>query len=178
VKSPRQPRSSRVRYREFVDAYRAKRLDALADDDASTGERPDGESGPGDEKGSGPGDATRASRRRQYLREYLRWLWPHRLSLAALCVLALGAAGLQMIEPLFMRFIIDNVLLAESIDQSTRLERLQWAGGAFLAVILISSLITVARDYRQRLLNVRVMLALRRALFDRLLHLPCPGCGR
>ena len=30
------------------------------------------------------------------------------------------------------------------------------------------------RDYRQRLLNVRVMLSLRRSLFDRLLHLPLP----
>ena len=30
------------------------------------------------------------------------------------------------------------------------------------------------KDYRQRLLNVRVMLSLRRSLFDRLLHLPLP----
>jgi ATP-binding cassette subfamily B protein/subfamily B ATP-binding cassette protein MsbA len=32
----------------------------------------------------------------------------------------------------------------------------------------------MSKDYRQRLLNVRVMLSLRRALFDRLLHLPLP----
>ena len=32
----------------------------------------------------------------------------------------------------------------------------------------------VLKDYRQRLLNVRVMLSLRRSLFDRLLHLPLP----
>ena len=30
------------------------------------------------------------------------------------------------------------------------------------------------KDYRQRLLNMRVMLSLRRSLFDRLLHLPLP----
>ena len=36
------------------------------------------------------------------------------------------------------------------------------------------SLIGVLKDYRQRLLNMRVMLALRRSLFDRLLHLPLP----
>ena len=29
-------------------------------------------------------------------------------------------------------------------------------------------------DYRQRLLNTRVMLSLRRSLFERLLHLPLP----
>ena len=37
-----------------------------------------------------------------------------------------------------------------------------------------SGFIGVLKDYRQRLLNVRVMLSLRRALFQRLLHLPLP----
>jgi ATP-binding cassette subfamily B protein/subfamily B ATP-binding cassette protein MsbA len=41
-------------------------------------------------------------------------------------------------------------------------------------VIILSNLTNAAKDYRQRLLNVRVMLSLRRALFDRLLHLPLP----
>src|SRR5206468_12459236 len=36
----------------------------------------------------------------------------------------------------------------------------------------VSHAIGVLKDYRQRLLNVRVMLSLRRSLFDRLLHLP------
>jgi ATP-binding cassette subfamily B protein/subfamily B ATP-binding cassette protein MsbA len=35
----------------------------------------------------------------------------------------------------------------------------------------VSNLINLTKDYRQRLLNVRVMLTLRRALFERLLHL-------
>src|SRR5256885_952319 len=48
------------------------------------------------------------------------------------------------------------------------------AGAAFLAVIVISNLIQVFKDYRQRLLNVRVTLSLRRSLFQRLLHLPLP----
>jgi ATP-binding cassette subfamily B protein/subfamily B ATP-binding cassette protein MsbA len=88
--------------------------------------------------------------------------------------LALVAAGLQMIEPLFMRFIIDRVLLNTGLDRAARLSRLQLAGAAFLTAILLSSLVGVLKDYRQRLLNVRVMLSLRRSLFDRLLHLPMP----
>ena len=42
------------------------------------------------------------------------------------------------------------------------------------AVILLSNLIGALKEYRQRLLNVRVVLSLRRALFHRLLHLPLP----
>src|SRR5262249_6026953 len=90
-------------------------------------------------------------------------------------VLALFVAGLEMIEPLFMRFMIDRVLLNPELDSAARFSRLHLAGAVFLAVIIGSKLIGVVKDYRQRLLNVRVMLLLRRALFDRLLHLPLPN---
>jgi ATP-binding cassette subfamily B protein/subfamily B ATP-binding cassette protein MsbA len=46
------------------------------------------------------------------------------------------------------------------------------AGATFLAVITASSALNLARDYRQRLVNTRVMLSLRHSLFDRLVHLP------
>jgi ATP-binding cassette subfamily B protein/subfamily B ATP-binding cassette protein MsbA len=89
-------------------------------------------------------------------------------------VLALIGAGLQMIEPLFMRYIIDSVLLDEAIDTATRLNRLHLAGIIFLTVVIVSNVIGALRDYRQRLLNMSVMLSLRRSLFDRMLHLPLP----
>jgi len=108
------------------------------------------------------------------VREYLRWLWPHRYAVGAVFMLALLGAGLQMIEPLFMRFIIDRVLLNTALDAASRLGRLHLAGATFLGVIVLSTLIGVLKDYRQRLLNVRVMLSLRRSLFERLLHLPLP----
>ena len=89
-------------------------------------------------------------------------------------MLALIGTGLQMIEPLFMRFIIDRVLLNTALDTATRLNRLNLAGFTFLSVIILSSCVGITRDYRQRLLNTQLMLSLRRSLFDRLLHLPLP----
>jgi len=132
-----------------------------------------------DEDGRPAGDAEGApaparGRRRQLLREYLRWLRPHRYAFAAVFLLALARAALEMIEPLFMRFMIDRVLLNEAISRVQRLDRLHLVGGAFLAVVILSALLNVTKDYRQRLLNVRVMLSLRRALFEKLLHLPLP----
>jgi ATP-binding cassette, subfamily B, bacterial len=150
-------RSSRRRYRGFVTDYRHGRLD----------ER--------DRAGQSAGTADNdRQRRREYVRDYLRWLKPHRYAVAAVLLLAFMSAGLQMIEPLFMRFIIDRVLLNSAIDAAARLNRLHTAGAAFLAVILVSNLMGAFRDYRQRQLNVHVMLSLRRSLFDRLLHLPLP----
>ena len=49
------------------------------------------------------------------MRAYLRYLRPHLYGVAAIFLLALVAAGLEMIEPLFMRFIVDRVLLDPSV---------------------------------------------------------------
>ena len=153
---PVHPRSSRARFRQFLQDYRARRLDETAGaDDATPGAKP-------------------KSVRREYAKEYLRWLRPHAWGVAALFGLALAAAGLQMVEPLFMRFIVDKVLLASGLTAATRLARLHSAGAFFLGLIIASNLLSALKDYRQRLVNTKVMLALRRALFERLLMLPLP----
>ncbi len=169
----RRPRTSRERYRAFVQDYKHKRLDQVLEDEKN--QKPAAPTMPADDAEQAPeSQIERRGKRRQYLREYLRWLWPHRFGVGFVFMLALVIAGLEMIEPLFMRFIIDGVLLNDSLDQSSRLLRLNLAGGLFVAVIVLTRLVQVLKDYRQRLLNTQVMLALRRSLFDRLLHLPLP----
>ena len=151
-------RSSRQNYRRFQDRYRQRRLEDPAPGEATY--TPDERSRP--DRG----------RRREYMRDYLGWLKPHRAAIAVLFLLALVTAGLQMIEPLFMRYIVDDVLLDEALTADTRLRMLNLAGAAFLVVIALAAGLGVIRDYRQRLLNTRVMLTLRRSLFERLLSLP------
>mgnify|MGYP003347752273 CR=1 FL=1 len=80
---------------------------------------------------------------------------------------SLVVAGLQMIEPLFMRFIVDRVLLVTGVDTATRISRLNLAGAVFLAAILAQNLVNAYKEFRQRKLNTKVMLTLRRALFLR-----------
>jgi len=170
---PSRARSSRGRYRLFVDDYREGRLDDATD--AASGRKslaaatPEGGSTPG-----APGKARRPRTGRRYLRSYFEWLAPYRYPIGGLFLLALIGAGLEMAEPLFMRFIIDHVLLNRVLDAAARFRHLQIVGAVFLVVILFSNLLGAFRDYRQRLLNVHVMLSLRRALFERLLHLPLP----
>ena len=159
------PRSSRERYRAFVEDYHRRRLDAKLESQ--------GDAAPPEASGTAAA-AQRRGKRREYLRDYIRWLRPHRFAIAAVFGIAIAAAGLSMIEPLFMRFIVDRVLLAPDLDTAQRLVRLNLAGAAFIAVIVLAGLTDALKDYRQRLLNVRVMLSLRRALFHRLLHLPLP----
>ena len=152
------PHSSRQRYKLFLQDYKQRGLD----DPSEMGEAPP-------EAGA---RRLRRGKRREYLREYMRWLWPHRYAVGGLFAFALLAGGLEMIEPLFMRFIIDQVLLNDELASTTRLAHLHLAGGVFVGVIVLARLIGVVKDYRQKQLNVRVMLSLRRSLFERLLHLP------
>ncbi len=170
------PRSSRTRYHDFVQEYKERRLD-----DSRDGARKH----PGAESpdGAGPAEPERADGRkrwwrigtgRAYLREYVVWLRPHRYAVGFVFLLALIAAGLQMVNPLFMRFIVDHVLLGTGLTPLQRLAHLHVAGLVFLAVVVASNLVEALRDYRQRLLNVRVRLTLRRSLYERLLHLPLP----
>lgn len=156
--------SSRKRYRRFVDDYKTRRLDAAVDAEEHQGEPQD----------VSPTAFLRHGKQREYLRDYLRWLKPHRYAIAAVFGFALLAAGIELIEPLFMRYIIDRVLLNTQLDTATRLTHLHLVGAAFVGVIILSNLVGALKDYRQKLLNARVMLTLRRALFDRLLHLPLP----
>jgi ATP-binding cassette subfamily B protein/subfamily B ATP-binding cassette protein MsbA len=167
----RHARSSRQRYKHFVRDYHDRRLDDRTDEASGKKSIDEGakEKAAEEEKPTLLG-----GKRREYVREYLKWLWPHRYRVATLFGLALIGTGLQMIEPLFMRYIIDRVLLNTTLDTAARLTRLNLAGMTFLAVILLSSFVGVIRDYRQRLLNTQVMLSLRRTLFNRLLHLPLP----
>jgi ATP-binding cassette subfamily B protein len=138
------PRSSRLRYSAFVEEYRRRASE---------------------ERSKNP---------REYLGDYLRWLWPHRYAAGALLLLAVLGAGLQMVEPLFMRYIVDRVLLVSGLDRAARFRRLNLAGALFVSLIVLSNLVVAVKDYRQRLLNTRVMLELRRSMFERLLHLPLP----
>lgn len=154
----KRPRSSRQRYRTFVQHYRQHRLDEV-----TQGAKPEITSA-----------KTGKTKRREYLREYLRWLRPHRYALFALFALALFAAGLQMIEPLFMRYIVDRVLLNPRLDRSSRLKLVNGAGALFLGLVIASNLVSALREYRQRLINNQLTLSLRRSLFERLLHLPLP----
>jgi ATP-binding cassette subfamily B protein/subfamily B ATP-binding cassette protein MsbA len=142
-----------------VDDYRHRRLDETEQDRKKDGGKPSP-------------DARR--KRREYLREYVRWLAPHRGAVGALFLLALLTAGLQMVEPLFMRYIVDRVLLNSHLDPNSRLHLLNKAGLVFLALVVGSNLVSALREYRQRLVNNRITIALRRALYERLLNLPMP----
>jgi len=155
-------RSSRRRYKSFVSDYKEQRLDDSLQQNSE--QKSDGAAPEKKEK----------AERRKYMRAYLRWLWPYRYSVGMLFVLAVTAAAADLAEPLFMRYIVDKVLLNNALDFAARLLRVNLAGTLFLILVIGSNILGATREYRQRLVNTRIMLSLRRALFERLINLPLP----
>src|SRR5688572_13008313 len=98
--SKEHPRSSRQRYRRFVQDYKHSRLDEVAEASENQKRLPDAANA-GEQKPAPESKGLLRGNRRQYVREYLQWLKPHRYSVGAIFLFALLAAGLQMLEPLF-----------------------------------------------------------------------------
>ena len=97
--TPDHPRSSRRRYKVFVEDYKHHRLDDTID--ALKGPKLPEATPSLPEKGGALSVFRRALRgkSREHLREYLRWLKPHRFAILAVFVFALIAAGIEMIQP-------------------------------------------------------------------------------
>ena len=163
------PRTSRQRFAEFLEKFRSGYFadvnrGSTEDDTADGGD----DDSPLDKKRRAPQDK---ARRRGYLRQYVEELWPHWKMVALLVVLALLVAILELIQPLFLRYIIDNVLLTDQ-PMASRLRALHTIAFVYLGIVVLGQILGVWRSWSQRLLNVRVVLTMRRALFERMLRLP------
>ncbi len=150
------PRSSRRRFQKFRSAYLAGKEEEYSHDPSHADE------------------AKRATKedRRRYMRQYVNWLLPHRKAIGVMMVLALAVAALEVAQPLFMRYVIDDILLPPELSASERMLKLNIAGLVLLGVVTLDRLLDIFKNCQQRLLNMRVVLSLRRALFHRLLRLP------
>jgi len=103
--------------------------------------------------------------RRRYLRQYREWLWPYRWRLAGVFVLAVITAALDMAWPLAIKQVIDVALPAGDRRQ------LGMLGLGIAAVLVVRQALDSWYGYRLAVLNSKIVFRLRRALFDRFLHL-------
>ncbi len=177
-------KTSRRRYTDFLDRFRRNDIGHdSSDEDAAAGHNGkgnrklngtagDGSPSRGHDSSSLADDLLKKQKRKKYLRLYLKELWPHWPAAALLVILSLSIAGLELVQPLFFRYIIDQILLNDSIETGQRFFSLKWVGGMALVIVIVSQAMGIFKNYRQHLLNVKVILNLRRALFDRMLRLP------
>ena len=154
--------TSKLRFGEFLSKYRKGELKSAREEE----EKKDDGAEETDEQAT-----KRKQKRRNYLKLYAKRLWPHWRLVLLLGVLAVVVSVLEIVQPLFARYIFDEVLLSNQ-SSAEKYYLLNVAGGSFLGLVAITVVLGIVRSWNQRLLNVRVVLTLRRALFERLLKLP------
>jgi ATP-binding cassette, subfamily B, bacterial len=167
--------TSRKRYSDFLDKFRRNEIGQEIPEGEGVAHSSSIRVGVPEPEFSRPTDSELLDKKRKrgkYLRLYLNELWPHWPSVTLLVVLSLTIAGLELAQPLFFRYIIDHLLLNDSMAASQRFFTLNWIGGIALMIVVVSQSMGIYKNYRQYLLNVKVILNLRRALFDRMLRLP------
>lgn len=152
--------TSKGRFAKFLDKFKRGDLKSEFEDDSQDDFKPED-----------IGKSDKRKKQRGYLRLYIRRLWPHWRLVALLIFLAILVSVLEIIQPLFARYIFDDVLLSD-LDEKDKFQQLNMIGGLFLGLVFFTVLLGIFRSWNQRLLNVRVVLTLRRALFDKLLNLP------
>jgi ATP-binding cassette subfamily B protein len=150
--------TSKDRFRDFLKKYKSGELKSLVDESIEDQE-------------SAPVDAEQKQKRRSYLRLYAKRLWPHWRLVALLVFLSITVSVLEIVQPLFARYIFDHVLLADQ-SAADKIWHLNLVGVTFVSLVSFTVFLGIIRSWNQRLLNLRVILTLRRALFDRLLKLP------
>ena len=102
------PSTSKRRFADFVDKFRKGEFKHKHDEKE---EKPDVNSPDSDDD-----KREKKLKRRGYLKKYIRELWPHWRMVLLLIFLAVCVAVLEIGAPLYGRYIIDNILLAEKTN--------------------------------------------------------------
>src|SRR3954463_5761855 len=82
------------------------------------------------------------TKRKHYLRQYRRWLWPYRWGLITILLLALLTTGLDMVWPLAIRLIMDGALTGPAAKPD-RIHSLLHLGLLIIAVLLLKQTVEV-----------------------------------
>ncbi len=163
-------RNSKTRFADFLKRFQ----DSSADDSKDSHGK--GSSAAAESRSNTKKNAKKTPeqkcKQRKYLKLYIARLWPHWPMVLLLSSIAVGIAILELLQPLFGRYIIDQILLNENISQSEKLTSLNITGTMFLLLVASIHCLGMTRSWFTRLLNQRVILTLRRSLFERLLKLP------
>jgi ATP-binding cassette subfamily B protein/subfamily B ATP-binding cassette protein MsbA len=105
------------------------------------------------------------------LREYVRWLRPYRWRLAGLLALAVVTAGLDLLWPLAIKYVIDTISAPASDASADRVRQLNLLGLAIVLILLIKQALDSLRAFRTDVVNNTILFRLRNQLFRRLIRL-------
>jgi ATP-binding cassette subfamily B protein/subfamily B ATP-binding cassette protein MsbA len=110
--------------------------------------------------------------RNYYWKKYREWLWPYKIPLGLIFLMALVGMLLEMVLPWATKYIIDSILLSDSMPTEVKYRQLNWIGGGVLLTLMFGEFLGALRTNRMTVLNSQVVFSLRKSLFNRLIQMP------
>jgi ATP-binding cassette subfamily B protein/subfamily B ATP-binding cassette protein MsbA len=110
--------------------------------------------------------------RNYYWKKYREWLWPYKIPLGLIFLMALAGMLIEMVLPWATKYIIDSILLSNVMPAEIKFEQLHWIGGGVLLSLFLGEFLGALRTNRMTVLNSQVVFSLRKSLFDRLIQMP------
>ncbi len=109
--------------------------------------------------------------RRGYLRQYWRIVRPYLKAVLILIGIGAAAAACDIAGPFLIKFIVDDVLLVETMSVGKKVLGLSLLGGLGLALVLGARCLDMYRNINTISLNHKIIVRLRRRLLKHLLGL-------
>ncbi len=109
--------------------------------------------------------------RKEYLKQFWDWLRPYRWGFFLLFLLSVIGTGTGLIQPLFGRHIVDNIILTEAIESHEKYMQVGVVVLLMVVVALFGQFTGIYRSYRMMLLNSKMMVRIRRRLFNKMVRL-------
>lgn len=105
-------------------------------------------------------------------RRYKEWLKPFRASVLLLLLLGLIGVVVELILPLAMRFLVDSIVLNQSLRPNEKLILCIWISSIVLLLSIANFFIGLASEFLTLDLNVKLISSIRRLVLSSVLRSP------
>src|SRR5699024_10488952 len=101
------------------------------------------------------------------IKQYLQFVKPYKWKIVITVSVGILKFGIPLLIPLILKYVIDNIINAEGMTDSARLEQLFWLmGGAFIVFLLLRPPIEYFRQYLAQWVGNTILYDVRDKLFD------------
>ncbi|GAB4074405.1 ABC transporter ATP-binding protein [Barrientosiimonas marina] len=103
------------------------------------------------------------------IKQYLQFVKPYKWKIMITVIIGIAKFGIPLLTPLIVRYVIDDIINADGLGESAKLEQLFWLmGGAFVIFLILRPPVEYFRQYLAQWVGNSVLYDLRNKLFDHL----------
>ncbi|WP_304650485.1 ABC transporter ATP-binding protein [Thalassobacillus sp. CUG 92003] len=106
------------------------------------------------------------------INRYMEFVKPYKGKIALTVLVGIAKFSIPLLMPLIIKYVIDDIINADSLSQSAKLDQLLWiVGGAFFIFLVLRPPIEYIRQYLAQWIGNNILYDIRDKLFDHIQRL-------